>query len=606
MAKVVGEIAVQVGADVAPLQRGMGQARGSVKTFDRDVKQMAKNMVKVGATIAAVTTGVVVGLAAMVKRQLDVVEALADTAAQANTTVSAMQKLTFAGTQNAASAEEVQRALIRLTSEMSTLASGGTSIAAKALDDVGIAALGMDGQLRSSSDVMLEVAEKMQGMASDADKTALAVNLFGERLGPRLMPMLRQGRDGIEQLGRKADDLGLILDDVAVNKAAAVNAQFRAMAESISMKTTAAVVEHADELEALANFMIDEGLPALIALGQGFADFAGMVGDAIGAVSRFGQTVATALGIDRGPGASGERPLGDGDREPGGGDPSSSGLFYVDEDGNVQEYGNAPAIPGITAPALPPAFQRRTAAGAGRTAGGGGRGGGGRGRERDFEDEMEKLQEQFATENEILEAEYQKQTDLLAEFRAKKVATEEEFNQLEERMTQDHAEKLAAIERAAQQARLQAFTGALGDLSSLMQSENKKLFKIGQAAAIAEATVSGLRAAVEAWEAGMATGGPAAPAIAAAYAGASLAKTGMLIQQIKGASSSGGGGQSAGGGSGVASTTTAAESQQNVQTLNFSVTNDPFGISDRVVRQIVGAINESQRNGSTLIRATVT
>ena len=45
--------------------------------------------------------------------------------------------------------------------------------------------------------------------------------------------------------------------------------------------------------------------------------------------------------------------------------------------------------------------------------------------------------------------------------------------------------------------------------------------------------------------------------------------------------------------------------QQNVQTLNFTLTNDSFGIGQNLVRQIAAQLNEAQRNGSTLVRATV-
>lgn len=590
MSKIVGDIAVQVGADVSPLQRSMRGASGSVKSFDRDTQQMARNMAKVGAAIGAVTVGIVAGLAAMVKRQLAVAEALADTAAQANTTVSAMQKLTFAGTQNAATTEEVQRALIRLTSEMSKLATDGTSVAAKALDAVGIAALDASGQMRSSSDVMLDISERMQGMSNDAERTALAVQVFGERLGPRLMPMLKLGRDGIEELGRKAEGMGLILDDVAVNKAAAVNAQFRAMSETISMRATAAVVEHADELQALADFILDKALPALIEFGSWFFNLAEDIGLAAKALNNFSQEVLGlpifGEGVDPGvaPGGFG-----------------GTGLTTANLTAAGREaLGLPPLAPEDDPRFIGPIAPMQISVGGGvqpapRATGGSGRatgGGGGRGTSRDFEEEMAILQAQFATEYEIVQAEFEKQQRQLAEFRANKVATEEEFNTLEERMQADHAAKMAAIEQAAQQARLQAVSGALGDLSSLMMSENKKLFKVGQAAAIAESVVSGYQAAVTAWQKGMSIGGPP---VAAAFAGASLAKTGMLISQIKSASASGS--QSNVGGSGQPSAGAGPAEQQPGTTFRVNIQNDPMGFGESFARQLVEQLNATQRNG---------
>lgn len=61
-------------------------------------------------------------------------------------------------------------------------------------------------------------------------------------------------------------------------------------------------------------------------------------------------------------------------RQPGEGDPSRSGLFYVDENGDVQEFGvGTPLIPGITAPALPPAAPPAAPSTRTTPSGGGGR-----------------------------------------------------------------------------------------------------------------------------------------------------------------------------------------------------------------------------------------
>lgn len=72
-------------------------------------------------------------------------------------------------------------------------------------------------------------------------------------------------------------------------------------------------------------------------------------------------------------------------------------------------------------------------------------------------------------------------------------------------------------------------------------------------AAISNATIKGGEAAVDAWTAGMATGGPWAPAVAAAYTGASLLKTGKQISEIKSQKYGGGAPKSGGGGGGLPS-----------------------------------------------------
>lgn len=202
------------------------------------------------------------------------------------------------------------------------------------------------------------------------------------------------------------------------------------------------------------------------------------------------------------------------------------------------------------------------------------------------------------TEQELLDEHLAAMLEKLEEFREARLAGEEELAELEQRIRGEHLDEMTRLERGALDARLAMVGSALGDLSSLMSSESEKLFKVGKVAAIAEATVNGIRAAVAAWDKGMAAGGPA---LAAAFAAASVAKTGAMISQMKSTSLSGGG--HAGPASGAAGAAGAAAAPP-MQTFRFTLTNDQFGIGQNLVRQLVQQINEASRNGAQ-IRATM-
>ena len=131
-------------------------------------------------------------------------------------------------------------------------------------------------------------------------------------------------------------------------------------------------------------------------------------------------------------------------------------------------------------------------------------------------------------------------------FRDQKLLSERAYNDLEAKIKEDHETRLADIESKRRNERLSAIAGAFGDLASLTRSGNEKLFKIGQAASIAESIVKGYQAAVDAWQKGMKLGGPG---MAAAFTAASLAKTGALIASMKSTNSSGGSSSGVGTGS---------------------------------------------------------
>jgi hypothetical protein len=87
-----------------------------------------------------------------------------------------------------------------------------------------------------------------------------------------------------------------------------------------------------------------------------------------------------------------------------------------------------------------------------------------------------------------------------------------------------------------------------------------------------------------------------------AAASSALASGLNAVRNIKSAQPGGGGAGRAG--AGGASASQAAPAQQNAQTFNLTVQNDPFGIGANFARQIAQQLNEASRNG-TNIRASV-
>lgn len=111
--------------------------------------------------------------------------------------------------------------------------------------------------------------------------------------------------------------------------------------------------------------------------------------------------------------------------------------------------------------------------------------------------------------------------------------------------------RIRQAEKERQQ-KIAVLTGMFGNLSTLMNTESRRLFKIGKAAAIANALVSGFEAVVHSYKFGAQIGGPP---LGAAFAATAAIATAAQIQQIKSQKFGGGGsvtaGTSGGGGPGV-------------------------------------------------------
>ncbi len=88
--------------------------------------------------------------------------------------------------------------------------SKGLSGGSKAFEELGVATMDAQGKTRDMKDVLMDVADKFKNMPAGADRTALAMKLFGKS-GAAMLPFLTKGSAGIEELMKQSDALGTTL-----------------------------------------------------------------------------------------------------------------------------------------------------------------------------------------------------------------------------------------------------------------------------------------------------------------------------------------------------------------------------------------------------------
>lgn len=106
---------------------------------------------------------------------------------------------------------------VKLHENQKTIAQLNTDqkAAVNAFEKLGISVKNADGTARDFNSIFLETADRFKGMAAGPEKTALALELFG-RSGKDLLPILNLGAQGIKDLEKRADELGLTLNQNTV------------------------------------------------------------------------------------------------------------------------------------------------------------------------------------------------------------------------------------------------------------------------------------------------------------------------------------------------------------------------------------------------------
>lgn len=221
---------------------------------------------------------------------------------------------------------------------------------------------------------------------------------------------------------------------------------------------------------------------------------------------------------------------------------------------------------------------------------------------------LQAIREANMSESELALEKYESDQEALVAARDLRLLTLEEYEE-QERLTRENyeadrlekAQKLADAEKkiadASAKAKYAITSSALGNLASLMDTENRKLFEIGKAAALAQATVDGYQAIVSSYAQGAKIGGPV---VGAAYAATAAVATAVQIGKISSTSFGGGGGSSsasAGGGSAPA-TQEAQQSQNPAQLVNLNLQGDTF--SRQSVESLIEELNEAVANGARI------
>jgi hypothetical protein len=202
----------------------------------------------------------VAGIAAMGKQAIDAADNLNDLSQRVGVAVPTLSKFGAAAEDSGTSIEEVAKAMGRLSKGIVDPASKTN----EALKSIGVSSTDAAGKVRSVDAIMLDLADRFSKMPDGAEKTALALELFGKS-GMNLIPMLNGGRDALSQYAATIDK---DMAEAADKFNDALNAVSRSLAGPFNKAVTALLPLITGLAEGIAG--LAEAFAKLPAPAQGF------------------------------------------------------------------------------------------------------------------------------------------------------------------------------------------------------------------------------------------------------------------------------------------------------------------------------------------------
>ncbi|MCK9386076.1 MAG: hypothetical protein M0Q15_15815 [Nevskia sp.] len=146
------------------------------------------------------------------KGVVDTMVEVKDAAAQAGTSVENLTALQFAGKMTGV--EDMQKSLVALVAGLAA-AKTGTGPVAEAF-----ATLKIDpNQFTDPADALEALADRFALLPDGVTKTSLAIDIFGKRVGPGLIPLLNESGEGVRRFKEEAGALGKVMSTEAIEAA---------------------------------------------------------------------------------------------------------------------------------------------------------------------------------------------------------------------------------------------------------------------------------------------------------------------------------------------------------------------------------------------------
>jgi hypothetical protein len=296
------EIRVKIGADTSAFDTGINRiatglndletrtksAGESLKAFGGRLDTLGKAMLPVSAAITAAAGG----LFAIANSSAKAGNAIDKSSKAVGLSAQSYQELAFAiGQVSDLSTQQVDQAFRQLNTRLGQ-AAGGSQGMIDAFAEIGVTQEEIQSGAVDAEEAFRRLTTAAQDAAAPAEAAALAGRLLGEEAG-KLGPILRESGGDIEALRDRAQELGIVLGDDAIQAAAGftdgmdeLSRQMGALRDQIGAELLPIIVN--DLIPAIQEHVI----PALRSFAEGvgdvikwFGDLPGPVQEAVGIIA---------------------------------------------------------------------------------------------------------------------------------------------------------------------------------------------------------------------------------------------------------------------------------------------------------------------------------
>jgi len=220
-----------LGSIVIDLLLKTGAFNNDAKLAERRLDELGKTAKRAGAVIGVALAGAVTAAAASIKSAIDRMDDMSKAAQRAQLPTEQFSQLSYAASLADVSTQDLTTSFGRLARAQADAARGSKEQEG-AFARLGIEFKNADGTLRNSRDVFLDFADVYRKFKGSPEVLATGMQIFG-RSFQNLIPLLKDGREGLQAASDEADRLGVTLSTEAGQKAEEFNDNLTRLSASV-------------------------------------------------------------------------------------------------------------------------------------------------------------------------------------------------------------------------------------------------------------------------------------------------------------------------------------------------------------------------------------
>lgn len=202
------EVSVAITASSDSFKSSMGEASGAVESFASGASEHFESIKAAfeGVIAALGVEKIVEGIKGLEEEFGKLAEEIDRTSQITGLSAEDVQKFNFAVYMTGGSVDTAAQSLTRFEKNIASAATG-TGATATAFKTMGVNVKDATGNVRPLNDILGDVADKFKNTADGVNKTAMALAIGGRGFA-QMIPLLNQGREGLEELNAEMEKTG--------------------------------------------------------------------------------------------------------------------------------------------------------------------------------------------------------------------------------------------------------------------------------------------------------------------------------------------------------------------------------------------------------------